>query len=98
MSLPHIDTAYKLIGAGVVGYGVNWVLSWLKHCFWEGLRDGFVASVKKGAPLTPEELAAVRAKTMERLNAEWQRKMSRLANAIEDDEASARDAGGTPQK
>ena len=87
MTLPHLDTVYKMIGSGVVGYVINSIVGWFKHAFWQGFKDTFVASVRKGSALTPEEIAAVKAKTMARLNAEWQVKMTKFADAIDDSAA-----------
>jgi hypothetical protein len=80
----HMDTIYKMVGSGVVGYFANAIIGFFKHCFWQGFKDSFVATVNKGSALTPEELAAVKTKTLARLNSEWQGKMKKFANVLDD--------------
>lgn len=88
MPIPHIHSmsdVYTVVGSLVVGWVLNSVWGWLKHCFWLGFKANFVASVKKGAPLTDEERAAIKAKVAAQIQGEWNAKMKKLVGVLDDE-------------
>jgi hypothetical protein len=89
MLFPHIHSMhdfYEIIGSLVVGYFASKILDWFKHAFWVGFKSGLQAQLKKGAPLTPEETAALKQKINAQLMAEYQKKLLKVADVVSDDE------------
>jgi hypothetical protein len=88
--LPHIHSMhdfYEIVGSMVVGYFASKVLDWIKHSFWVGFKAGLQAQIQKGAPLTPEETAALKKRVNAQLTAEFQKKLLKVADVVSDDEA-----------
>jgi hypothetical protein len=87
MTFLHIhdmQDVYRLVGSAVVGWFLNSIWNWWKHCFWFAFKATFIASMKKGSKLTPEETAAIQKQVEAKLQSEWQGKMKKWVGAMDD--------------
>jgi len=77
---------YQVVGSLVVGWCLNSVWDWFKHCFWVGFKTGLSEQMRLGRKLTPEESEAMKTKLNAQLTAEFQKKLLKVADVVSDDE------------
>jgi hypothetical protein len=65
---------WMMFGA-VLLKGAQWVIGFLGRCFGFGYKEAMVATMAKGRPLTPDELAALKVEIKEKLTKKLEKEL-----------------------
>ena len=96
--IPTFKQACFSLGSSIIGWYANSVWDWWKHCFWTGFKASFLACVRLGRGLTPEELKAIQVKVNEDLKAEFAAKLKPIQDYVDACEAGEKaDRDSTPR-